>query len=81
MKAMAAGSMLLGAGLGLASAVRCGAWRRRPRTPIPRPGSIRSSATRRYTLDRPITDPKYSENYNNFYEFGSESRSHATPSS
>jgi methionine sulfoxide reductase catalytic subunit len=26
----------------------------------------------RYTLDRPITDPKYSENYNNFYEFGSE---------
>jgi methionine sulfoxide reductase catalytic subunit len=26
----------------------------------------------RYTLDRPITDPKYSEYYNNFYEFGSE---------
>jgi sulfoxide reductase catalytic subunit YedY len=26
----------------------------------------------RYTLDRPVTDPKYSENYNNFYEFGSE---------
>jgi methionine sulfoxide reductase catalytic subunit len=26
----------------------------------------------RYTLDRPITDAKYSENYNNFYEFGSE---------
>jgi sulfoxide reductase catalytic subunit YedY len=26
----------------------------------------------RYTLDRPITDPKYAENYNNFYEFGSE---------
>jgi len=26
----------------------------------------------RYTLDRPLTDPKYSENYNNFYEFGSE---------
>ena len=26
----------------------------------------------RYTLDRPITDAKYSENYNNFYEYGSE---------
>lgn len=26
----------------------------------------------RYALDRPITNPKYSENYNNFYEFGSE---------
>jgi sulfoxide reductase catalytic subunit YedY len=26
----------------------------------------------RYTLDRPITDPKYSENYNNFYEFGTD---------
>jgi sulfoxide reductase catalytic subunit YedY len=26
----------------------------------------------RYTLDRPLTDPKYSEYYNNFYEFGSE---------
>ena len=26
----------------------------------------------RYTLDRPITAPKYSENYNNFYEFGSD---------
>ncbi len=26
----------------------------------------------RYTLDRKITDPNYSENYNNFYEFGSE---------
>jgi len=26
----------------------------------------------RYTLDRPITDAKYSEHYNNFYEFGSE---------
>ncbi|HEY1300794.1 MAG TPA: protein-methionine-sulfoxide reductase catalytic subunit MsrP [Stellaceae bacterium] len=26
----------------------------------------------RYTVDRPVTDAKYSENYNNFYEFGSE---------
>jgi len=26
----------------------------------------------KYPLDRPITDAKYSENYNNFYEFGSE---------
>ncbi len=26
----------------------------------------------RYTLDRKITDPKFSEYYNNFYEFGSE---------
>ena len=26
----------------------------------------------RYTLDRPITDAKYSENYNNFYEFGTD---------
>ncbi|HUC10840.1 MAG TPA: protein-methionine-sulfoxide reductase catalytic subunit MsrP [Stellaceae bacterium] len=26
----------------------------------------------KYTLDRPITDPKYSEHYNNFYEFGSD---------
>jgi methionine sulfoxide reductase catalytic subunit len=26
----------------------------------------------RYTLDRPLTPAKYSENYNNFYEFGSD---------
>ena len=26
----------------------------------------------RYTLERPITDAKYSENYNNFYEFGTD---------
>ncbi|HEV2100250.1 MAG TPA: protein-methionine-sulfoxide reductase catalytic subunit MsrP [Stellaceae bacterium] len=26
----------------------------------------------RYTLDRPITDAKYSENYNNFYEFSTD---------
>jgi methionine sulfoxide reductase catalytic subunit len=26
----------------------------------------------RYTLDRPLTDAKYSENYNNFYEFGTD---------
>jgi methionine sulfoxide reductase catalytic subunit len=26
----------------------------------------------RYTLDRAITDAKYSENYNNFYEFGTD---------
>ncbi|MGH7063469.1 MAG: protein-methionine-sulfoxide reductase catalytic subunit MsrP [Stellaceae bacterium] len=25
-----------------------------------------------YTVDRPVTDAKYTENYNNFYEFGSE---------
>jgi methionine sulfoxide reductase catalytic subunit len=26
----------------------------------------------RYTLDRPLTDPKYATRYNNFYEFGSQ---------
>ena len=43
-----------------------------PPTPIPRPGCIRPSATTRYTLDRPITDEKYSTTYNNFYEFGTD---------
>ena len=37
----------------------------RPRT------SIRPSATRHFTLDRPITDEKINTSYNNFYEFGS----------
>src|SRR5271155_4908465 len=26
----------------------------------------------RYTLDRPLTPAKYSQNYNNFYEFGTD---------
>ena len=44
----------------------------RPTSPIRRPGSIRPSATRKYTLDRPLTDEKYSTTYNNFYEFGTD---------
>ena len=40
--------------------------------PDPSAGLYPAKRNPNYTLDRPITDPKYSENYNNFYEFGSE---------
>jgi sulfoxide reductase catalytic subunit YedY len=40
--------------------------------PDPSAGLYPAKRNPRYTLDRPVTDPKYSENYNNFYEFGSE---------
>ena len=40
--------------------------------PDPSAGLYPVKRNPRYTLDRPVTDPKYSENYNNFYEFGSE---------
>ena len=38
----------------------------------PRPGSIRSSATRATRSTGRSPTPKYSENYNNFYEFGTD---------
>jgi methionine sulfoxide reductase catalytic subunit len=40
--------------------------------PDPSAGLYPVKRNPRYKLDRPITDPKYSENYNNFYEFGSD---------
>ena len=62
-------------GVGLdAGAGACAAatWPPRGRAQDPSAGLYPVKRNPRYTLDRPITDPKYSENYNNFYEFGSE---------
>jgi methionine sulfoxide reductase catalytic subunit len=66
LKAMAVGSMLAPALVpGLAAAA--------PMTDQdPSAGLYPFKRNPRYKLDRPITDPKYSENYNNFYEYGSE---------
>jgi sulfoxide reductase catalytic subunit YedY len=40
--------------------------------PDPSAGLYPAKRNDRYTLDRPITDAKYSTTYNNFYEFSSE---------
>lgn len=67
LKAMAVGSMLAPAlvpGLAAVAAPATGQ--------DPSAGLYPFKRNPRYTLDRPITDPKYSENYNNFYEYGSE---------
>ncbi len=67
LKAMAVGSMLAPALVpGLAAAAAPMA------DQDPSAGLYPFKRNPRYKLDRPITDPKYSENYNNFYEYGSE---------
>jgi methionine sulfoxide reductase catalytic subunit len=63
--------------IGLGSLLLPGAWAALGRaqaddTPDPSAGLYPVKRNPRYTLDRPITNPKYSENYNNFYEFGSD---------
>ena len=60
-KAIAAGPILAG-GLGPLSALAD--------EPDPSAGRYPAKRNPRYTLDRPITDEKYSTTYNNFYEFG-----------
>jgi len=66
LKAIGLGSMLM-PGLMTAFAASAAA-----DEPDPSAGLYPVKRNPRYTIDRPITDPKYSENYNNFYEFGSE---------
>jgi sulfoxide reductase catalytic subunit YedY len=59
MAALAAGPILLKSGLAFAE-------------DDPTAGLYQAKRNMRYTLDRPITDAKYVESYNNFYEFGSQ---------
>lgn len=59
MAAVAAGPILLKSGLAVAE-------------DDPTAGRYPAQRNLRYPLDRPITDAKYVENYNNFYEFGSQ---------
>ncbi len=66
LKTMGLGSMLAPA---LLTAITAGA---AEEDPDPSAGLYPVKRNPRYTLDRPITSPKYSESYNNFYEFGSE---------
>ena len=67
LKAMGLGSMLMPGLVGsIGSAVAAA------EPPDPSASLYPVKRNPRYTLDRKITDPKYSENYNNFYEFGSE---------
>ena len=40
--------------------------------PDPSAGLYPAKRNDKYTLDRPITDAKYSTTYNNFYEFGTD---------
>jgi sulfoxide reductase catalytic subunit YedY len=59
MAALAAGPILLKSGLALAD-------------DDPTARLYPAQRNPRYTLDRPVTDAKYVEGYNNFYEFGSQ---------
>jgi methionine sulfoxide reductase catalytic subunit len=59
MKAIAAGPILAAAGSALAA------------DEDPTAGLYPAQRNLRYTVDRPITEQKYVETYNNFYEFGS----------
>jgi sulfoxide reductase catalytic subunit YedY len=67
-KAMGLGSMLMPALI----AITAGGAGAADGPPDPSAGLYPFKRNPRFTLDRPITDPKYSEYYNNFYEFGSE---------
>ena len=67
-KAMGLGSMLMPALMAITAGGACAA----DEPPDPSAGLYPFKRNPRFTLDRPITDPKYSEYYNNFYEFGSE---------
>jgi len=59
MGALAAGPILLKSGLAVAE-------------DDPAAGLYPAQRNLRYALDRPVTDAKYVESYNNFYEFGSQ---------
>jgi sulfoxide reductase catalytic subunit YedY len=67
LKAMGLGSMLAPALVSAAAAAVAA-----EEAPDPSAGLYPVKRNPRYTLDRPVTDAKYSENYNNFYEFGSQ---------
>jgi len=67
LKAMGLGSMLAP---GLAAAIAARAAHADEADPSA--GLYPVKRNPRYTLDRPLTDAKFSTNYNNFYEFGSE---------
>jgi sulfoxide reductase catalytic subunit YedY len=67
-KAMGLGSMLA-AGIGPLGA---GAANAADSSDDPSAGLYPAKRNLRYTLDRPLTDPKYATRYNNFYEFGSQ---------
>jgi len=69
LKTMGLGSML---GPGLMTALAAGTAAASDEPPDPSAGLYPVKRNPRYTLDRPVTDSKYSENYNNFYEFGSD---------
>ncbi|HEY1260503.1 MAG TPA: protein-methionine-sulfoxide reductase catalytic subunit MsrP [Stellaceae bacterium] len=65
LKAIGMGSMLAPALFGAVAAEAAA-------EPDPSAGLYPVKRNPHYTVDRPITDAKYTENYNNFYEFGSE---------
>ena len=50
------------------------AWRQRvtdlDKLPDPSASLYPAKRNEKYTLDRPITDEKINDNYNNFYEYG-----------
>ena len=65
-KAMGLGAIMAGAGAGLGAVDALAA---DAPAPDPSAGLYPAKRNERYTLDRPITDPKLSTTYNNFYEF------------
>jgi sulfoxide reductase catalytic subunit YedY len=66
-KAMGMGTILAGVGLPLGKAFAAD---KVEDAPDPSAGLYPAKRNEKYTLDRPITDAKYSTNYNNFYEYG-----------
>jgi len=60
----------IAAGPVLASGI--GAWPALAADADPSAGLYPAQRNERYTLDRPVTDEKYSTTYNNFYEFGTD---------
>jgi sulfoxide reductase catalytic subunit YedY len=65
-KTMGLGAIMAGAGLGAGAFAALAA---DAPAPDPSAGLYPAKRNERYTLDRPITDPKLSTTYNNFYEF------------
>ncbi len=69
-KALAAGPLLLGTGLGLGPALSSAARAAAAETD-PSAGLYPAGRNPRYALDRDVTDERIVTTYNNFYEFGS----------
>jgi methionine sulfoxide reductase catalytic subunit len=69
LKAMGFGALLIP---GMTAAIASDAAENAKDSTDPSAGLYPVKRNPRYKLDRPLTDPKYSEYYNNFYEFGSE---------